>query len=124
LPRDSNTRQDQLCVDFPQTHLRHIRRIFKSHNRLYAPTWIYLDDQRKNGKLPKGNNPSVTKGKGKATVLENADFEAERTWVLEYQESKAASVDVDPPIEEEEQVDESGEGIECGCCFASYSFVR
>jgi TRIAD3 protein (E3 ubiquitin-protein ligase RNF216) len=96
--------------------------MFASNNRLYAPTWIYLDDQRKNGKLPIGNNPSLLKGKGKADVIENADFEAERQWLLEYQPSKATSVDKDAPVEQE--VDESGEGIECGCCFATYSFVR
>jgi TRIAD3 protein (E3 ubiquitin-protein ligase RNF216) len=94
----------------------------KSNNRLYAPTWIYLDDQRKKGKLPKGTHPSVLKGKGKATAVEDAHFEAERKWILEYQQTKPTIIDVDPPVEEE--VDESGEGIECGCCFASYSFVR
>ena len=69
---------------------------------------------------------SLPKGKGKAKVLEDANFEAERQWLLDYQQSKAenasSSTLIDDPVEEDD--DNSGDGIECGCCFASYAFVR
>ena len=68
---------------------------------------------------------SLPKGKGKAKVLEDANFEAERQWLLDYQQSKAenasSSILIDDPVEEDD--DDSGDGIECGCCFASYAFV-
>jgi TRIAD3 protein (E3 ubiquitin-protein ligase RNF216) len=70
---------------------------------------------------------SLPKGKGKAKVLEDANFEAERQWLLDFQQNKAEYANSatlkDDPVEDDDD-DDGGEGIECGCCFASYAFVR
>jgi len=65
---------------------------------------------------------SRAKGKGKAQI--DVDLEAEKEWLALYWQNKADGAEgAAPNPPDEEETDESGDGIECGCCFSSYSFV-
>ena len=91
------------------------------------------------------------KSKGKARAKFNAEWDAERTWLLEKlrefsARSALTTIDVEcsscllyirgPGLETElrdiklaeelrqKEVEESGEGIECGCCFGTAPFEK
>jgi TRIAD3 protein (E3 ubiquitin-protein ligase RNF216) len=109
-------------TDFPRIPKPHIRsRLFD--NRFYAPTYLLLAEELKKEPLPfklKSTNSVVGKGKAR----EDPEFDKEREWVLlkvaelatEHDAAFAASVN-------EQEYEDSGEGIECGCCFSGYPFV-
>ena len=102
----------------------------KDHNQLYAPTYIYLQKEAKalSKDVPyKHKQQSRIRNKGKKKPHE--ELEKEVAWIqsnfaleaavhpVGATASGAASssvVDVEP---------EDG-GIECGCCFSNYAFVR
>ena len=51
---------------------------------------------------------------------EDPEFEAERAWILEQlAEGEGGKVQE----EKEEEYEDNGDGIECGCCFSTYPFV-
>ncbi len=61
------------------------------------------------------------KGKGKRVQKHEAELEKELQWIrekLDEEEAKRAA-----EVEEELRLEEEG-GIECGCCFSEYPFVR
>jgi len=109
-------------TDFPRIPKPHIRsRLFD--NRFYAPTYLLLTEDLKKQPLPfklKSNNSVVGKGK----TRQDPEFDKEREWVLlkaaelvtERDAAFAASVN-------EQEYEDNGEGIECGCCFSGYPFV-
>ena len=114
--------QEQLFVDFPFIPVAHVRQNFFSRNSLYAPTYLFLAEEREKGNLPyvPKNKPtySKSKDKGKGKVLHDAEFESERQWLLDKLQEDAAR-----KKEDEDEDEECDDGIECGCCFSTYQFV-
>lgn len=58
---------------------------------------------------------------GSHTEKFDTEFDQERAWILEQIAKK--DLELAEAINEEEYED-SGGGIECGCCFSTYPFVR
>ncbi|KAJ7709797.1 hypothetical protein B0H17DRAFT_238676 [Mycena rosella] len=113
---------DQLMVDFPLIPKPHIRRVLLDHHSLYAPTHIFLaEEKRAGGVLPyvPKTIPSRVTAKGKRKALHDPEFEKERAWIESRAHDDAATK---APVEEE-YVD-CGDGIECGCCFSTYPFDK
>ncbi|KAF8911320.1 hypothetical protein CPB85DRAFT_1303537 [Mucidula mucida] len=97
---------DQLTVDFTDIPKAFLRKLLASKKGLYAPTHIYIADQKKNG-IPLGYTPKKTtiRAKGKGRAREDAELEREKAWLARREDA--------PPPEEE-----------CGCCFTEYSFDK
>lgn len=109
-------------VDFPDIPKPHLRKTFFSKNALYAPTHLFLAAEKKSGAPLPYNPKRITArpaGKGKRRALEDAEFEKERQWLINRKD-----VDAHTPEAVDEDECEDGDGIECGCCFSSYAFVR
>lgn len=109
-------------TDFPRIPKPHIRsRLFD--NRFYAPTYLLLAEELKKEPLPfklKVTNSVVGKGKGK----QDPGFDEEREWVLLKVAELATERDAAlAAAANEQEYQDNGEGIECGCCFSEYSFV-
>ena len=92
------------------------------------PTYFALQVEREAGKLSYKPNATLRnneKGKGKCIVGKSDQaFEAERAWLV----AKLAEdvVKMDAELAEklnEQEYEETGNGIECGCCFSTYPFV-
>jgi TRIAD3 protein (E3 ubiquitin-protein ligase RNF216) len=115
---------NQLMLDFPFIPKPHIRRTLVAHHSLYAPTYLFLAEEKRRGEelsyTPKTIPSRAPKGKGKA--LHDPEFEKEREWLLSQREDSEGDQDLAVVVEEEEYVD-CGDGIECGCCFSTYPFV-
>ncbi|KIJ59963.1 hypothetical protein HYDPIDRAFT_139939 [Hydnomerulius pinastri MD-312] len=115
---------EQLMMDFPRIPKPHIRSRLLD-NRFYAPTYILLSDELKQTPQPfrlKSTN-SVVSGKGKAK--HDPEFDKEREWVL--LKAQEIAVGKDASLAEElgeQEYEDNGEGIECGCCFSSYPFDK
>ena len=122
-----NNLQNQLQADFPYIPKPYLRRQLALHSTLYAPTYLFLSAQEK--RLQKEGNQEpwpysrkvapykAAKGKGKAVLGDDPEFEAERAWILEQlAEGEGGKV-------QEEEYEDNGDGIECGCCFSTYPFV-
>ncbi|KAF9030307.1 hypothetical protein BDZ89DRAFT_1064727 [Hymenopellis radicata] len=105
---------DQLTVDFPDIPKAHLRKLLASKKGLYAPTHIFIADQKTRG-IPMGYVPKKTavRTKGKGRAREDAELEREKAWLARREQA--------PPPEEEVA---EGEGIECGCCFTEYPFDK
>ena len=115
-------RQEQLESDFADIPTAHIRLTFVSHNALYAPTYLALQEQQASHAPPyKKMARARTKGKGKRVQKHDPELEKELQWIQEKQEEEDAKRAAE--IAEELRVQEEG-GIECGCCFSEYPFVR
>jgi len=61
--------------------------------------------------------------------MQDAEYEQERRWLLDHlEETKNGSIagpsSSNNDVAEEEEDEECEDGIECGCCFAKYAFVR
>jgi E3 ubiquitin-protein ligase RNF216 len=93
------------------------------NNTLYAPTHIFLASEIKAGNLSYKRKTVPTRPKGKGKEKQEANFEAERRWLLSRLQNEVAKNDttVAAQVPSDEDV---LDGIECGCCFADYSFVR
>lgn len=63
--------------------------------------------------------PSRVTGKGKAK--HDAYFDQERQWLL--LKLQGDVVEIDAEELDEEEYEDNGDGIECGCCFSNYPFV-
>ncbi|KAJ7343378.1 hypothetical protein DFH08DRAFT_872523 [Mycena albidolilacea] len=109
---------DQLMVDFPLIPKPHIRRTLLTHHSLYAPTYIFLAEEKRGPVLPYTPKtiPSRLPAKGKRKALQDAEFEQEREWI-----QSRVQVDI---IDLEEESGECEDGIECGCCFSNYPFEK
>lgn len=106
-------------VDFPDIPKPHIRKTLFANKSLYAPTHLHFLAEKERGPpfsyVPKriAYRPST---KGKLRALEDAEFNRERAWLLQKLQPKEAPI----VVQEDEENDN---GIECGCCFSTYSFV-
>ncbi|KAG6377314.1 hypothetical protein JVT61DRAFT_15103 [Boletus reticuloceps] len=114
---------EQLMMDFPRIPKPHIRsRLFD--NRFYAPTYLLLADELKKEPLPfkfKSTNSVVGKGKGKAR--QDPEFDREREWILLKVAELATEKDAElAAAVNEQEYENNGQGIECGCCFSEYPF--
>ncbi|KAF7363529.1 hypothetical protein MSAN_01009400 [Mycena sanguinolenta] len=109
---------EALMMDFPLIPKPHIRHSLFAHHSLYAPTHIFLEEERKGGVLPYTPKtvPSRLPAKGKRKALHDAEFDKERGWI----QSRAQP----EPVAEESQSGDCEDGIECGCCFADYPFEK
>ncbi|KAJ7109483.1 hypothetical protein C8R44DRAFT_635668 [Mycena epipterygia] len=110
---------NQLMLDFPLIPKPYIRRTLLDHHSLYAPSHIFLaEEKRRGGVLPyvPKTIPSRAIAKGKRKALHDPEFEKEREWIASRAYEEQADV-------EEEYIDE-GDGIECGCCFSTYPFDK
>ncbi|KAL0579960.1 hypothetical protein V5O48_002044 [Marasmius crinis-equi] len=119
---------DQLMLDFPAIPKPHVRRTLLSKKSLYAPTYFYLEEEKKSGRpLPYTPKKTVARrpAKGKGPALEDTEFEIEREWLVQ----KLTSVEArnDAKLAEqlnEQEYEDNGDGIECGCCFTTYAFDK
>jgi TRIAD3 protein (E3 ubiquitin-protein ligase RNF216) len=117
----SDQTQGHLQVDFPYIPKAYLRDLLDSFEGRYAPTYIFLLEQeekheaekfsKRKVKLPykRRKIPFRRPNNDKRKELYDEEFEKERGWVVR------------------EVMDDDGEyegGIECGCCFATYRFVR
>ena len=125
--------QEQLYVDFPDIPQVHVNAMLAVHLNLYAPTYLYLQKERRGAKLPyvpelpknrKRRVSAKKKGKRKA-ALHDAEFLRERTWLLAKLAQDAANIGKEPAVEgtSAQEIVEEVDGIECGCCFTEYPFV-
>jgi len=94
-------------------------------NRFYAPTHLFLAEEEKGDSLPyvRKSLPSKVSGKGKSKP--DAEFEAERQWLLQQQDAYITTDEarLEQANDDDDDYEECEDGIECGCCFASYPFV-
>jgi len=111
-------------MDFPFIPKPHIRKTFFANNALYAPTHLFLAEEKNKIPLPYNikTTPSRVAGKGKAK--HDSEFDNERQWLLlklqgdiMFNHAKMAE------DTNEQEYEDCGDGIECGCCFSTYPFV-
>lgn len=123
---DSST-QTRLSFDFPTMPVTHIKREFKRHNSLYAPTYIALDSEIATGNLrhrPLANaRREPVHGKGKAIAREDPDFDMELAYIRQRRSREDAAF-AEKLANESSAAEEEAPGIECGCCFTDNPFVR
>ncbi|KAF8212123.1 hypothetical protein K438DRAFT_1806002 [Mycena galopus ATCC 62051] len=110
---------EELMLNFPLIPKPHIRRTLLEHHSLYAPTHIFLAEEKSRGGVlpytPK-TIPSRVAAKGKRKALHDAELEKEKEWI----KSRAHDIQADA----EEPSEECEDGIECGCCFSTYPFEK
>ncbi|KAJ1300746.1 hypothetical protein OPQ81_002389 [Rhizoctonia solani] len=101
-------------VDFPTIPKDYIKKKFFGTKSLYAPTFVALKEDLKDGTkfVEKKSTKRSEKSRGKAKAKESEDFELERIWLLQYLDERA----------ELEECEQNGTGVECGCCFGDYPF--
>lgn len=90
---------------------------------MYAPTYLFIAEEQKLSRLPyivKSIPSRVGKGKAKA----DPEFERERAWLLEHVQDVVAHDEQVAEELNEQEYEDCGDGIECGCCFSTYPFVR
>lgn len=132
--------QEQLYIDFPEIPEDHVAVTFTVLNMLYAPTFLFLREEQKSANPPyvkqdadakQRRLSAKKKGKRKAAGSDE-EFAKERQWLLAKLQREAvekggktaaAAVVADTSGGEAEAEEEEG-GIECGCCFTEYPFVR
>ncbi|KAF8515364.1 hypothetical protein BU17DRAFT_51893 [Hysterangium stoloniferum] len=112
----------QLQVDFPFIPKGHIRAVLSSNKELYAPTYLYLAYEIETGDLPYKKKRAISRVKGKDRQLYDEEFNKERDWLANH----LASVKTANPTEGDHGSDdgECEDGIECGCCFSTFSFDK
>ncbi|KAF8687565.1 hypothetical protein RHS03_09945, partial [Rhizoctonia solani] len=120
-----------LRVDFPTIPKDYVKKTFFDNKAHYAPTFIVLKEDIKDGSkfLVKKSSKRTEKsrGKGKAPP-KSEDFDAERIWLLGYLGRSPGGCDdcVDQDFVDEkaelEECEQNGTGLECGCCFGDYPF--
>ncbi|KAG6853213.1 hypothetical protein C0991_006116 [Blastosporella zonata] len=120
---------EHLQIAFPYVPRPYLRAIIAQHNGHYAPAYLFILEQEKEGKeLPyvKRATPYRPKGKSK-DVPDVPELVAELRWVAEYLEggSESKSDDAKEIVEESDGECEAEDGgVQCGCCFSFYRFVR
>ncbi|KAJ3717653.1 hypothetical protein DFJ43DRAFT_789592 [Lentinula guzmanii] len=119
---------EQLMVDFPDIPKPHIRKILYANKGLYAPTHLHLAEEKARGTpFPYFPKKILYKppSKGKHRALEDAEFTRERAWLLEKLKENELKMDVAVAEQvNQQEYDECGDGIECGCCFTTYPFDK
>ena len=120
----SHPSQHQLEIDFPEIPALHINAVFADNRMLYAPSYLALRVQLASADPPfqwLSRPRAKGRSKGKRAQRYDEDFDAERQWILDKLEEEqiqgaaGATQQFDVPDEP---------GIECGCCFTDYPFVR
>ncbi|KAI6097248.1 hypothetical protein F5141DRAFT_473812 [Pisolithus sp. B1] len=113
---------EQLMVDYPRIPKPHIRKRLlecRFYARAFFKLALDLEEKPPPFKLKLTN--SVISGKGK--VKEDLIFQNELEWVKKRVTKVPVSLDEALAEESNEQdCQETGGGIECGCCFSSYPF--
>ncbi|KAJ3937045.1 MAG: hypothetical protein NXY57DRAFT_982937 [Lentinula lateritia] len=119
---------EHLMVDFPDIPKPYIRKTLYANKSLYVPAHLYLREEQQRGPpftyVPKKTlyKPS---SKGKHRALEDAEFDQERAWLLE--KLRGDDVKMDGAVAErvnQQEYEECGDGIECGCCFTTFPFDK
>lgn len=99
--------------------MSHVRAQFYAHNSLYAPAYLFLYEEAKKPNLPYRLKAPGKTGKGKNVLRHDAELAKEVEWVkLKLQEDAGGTQ------AEEDGTEDAEDGIECGCCFSTYPFVR
>ncbi|KAG2353771.1 hypothetical protein BDR07DRAFT_1454389 [Suillus spraguei] len=114
---------EQLMVDFPYAPEPYLR-IQLLQRRFYASVHLFLIEKGdKPPYLPK-SVPSRVSGKGRQK--HDLEFEAERQWLLQQQNTpvSAGMRPLPDQTNDDDACEECEDGIECGCCFSSYSFDK
>jgi TRIAD3 protein (E3 ubiquitin-protein ligase RNF216) len=110
-------------VDFPYAPKPYLRTQLLKH-RFYAPVHLFLAEKRDPPPYIPKSVPSRVNGKGREK--HDPEFEAERRWLLQRLEAPASAETQPAPDQttDSDACEECEDGIECGCCFSSYAFVR
>ncbi|KAL4266826.1 RING-type domain-containing protein [Pleurotus pulmonarius] len=115
---------EQLQIDFPLIPKPYIRSVLILQNGLYVPAYLQLLVNSKLPIRPYKQKVIAYRPKGKAPLVEDPDFTAEREWLVhKLQEGTLVPVEAgssQQPI----TPDDIEDGIECGCCFTSYPFEK
>ncbi|KAH7906652.1 hypothetical protein BJ138DRAFT_1129757 [Hygrophoropsis aurantiaca] len=126
-PHYTDMALEQLLIDFPYIPKPHVRSRLLQNNGFYAPTHFLLAADQKAAKPPYKTKSTPSRPSGKGKARHDPEFDAERQWlVLKLQEDGASNPnagEVPAQVGEQEAEDED-DGIECGCCFASYPFDK
>jgi E3 ubiquitin-protein ligase RNF216 len=116
--------QKYLYANFPDVDKTYVLEALSLHEGHYTPAYLYL---LQHGLTPASVVPASPKvGKRRRKVnrkssLNEDDLVREHIWLVgELENRRSAPVSEDPMPQSEEE----GEGIECGCCFSSFPFVR
>ncbi|KAA1474208.1 hypothetical protein DENSPDRAFT_840773 [Dentipellis sp. KUC8613] len=117
----------QLQEDFPDLHA-FVPHVLHQSRSLYAPAFFALKRHRDEGTVPAKRTPAVrAKGKGKAKASDDllAQFAHERAWVLRTAQQQRVQLDRELATQiNEEQYEDAGAGLECGCCFTPSPFDK
>ncbi|KAI0048273.1 hypothetical protein FA95DRAFT_1558166 [Auriscalpium vulgare] len=118
---------DQLRLDFPLIQRDHISETLAMHEGFYAPTHLFLmKEDTAVESTTQLQSTAKRKGKGKAKPeLQDDEFDREREWLLE--KLREDTTERDQKLAEEineQEYEDTGDGIECGCCFATYAFDK
>ncbi|KXN82310.1 hypothetical protein AN958_02742, partial [Leucoagaricus sp. SymC.cos] len=130
---------NQLQQDYPLLPKTYLRDKLLYHKGFYAPTFFYLRlliTRIKSGEILHQDMPYVPRktlyrpsAKGKAKILEDAEFDRELAWVRRKVEGEEEGRGDNTSAKgDEEQMESAGEdeenGLECGCCFSKFRFEK
>lgn len=94
------------------------------NNGLYAPTYLYLAEEQNRLPLPYHLNVSTSRTTGKKKAAHDEEFERERAWLLMKLQGDVEMADAQVAEKmNNQEYEDCGDGIECGCCFSTYPFV-
>ena len=94
------------------------------NNGLYAPTYLYLAEEQNRPPLPYHLNVSTSRTTGKKKAAYDEEFERERAWLLMKLQGDVEMADAQVAEKmNNQEYEDCGDGIECGCCFSTYPFV-
>lgn len=101
-----------------------MRKTFFTNNALYAPTHLFLDEEKKTKKpLPYNTKTTPSRVTGKSKAKQDPEFDKEKEWLLLKLQGNVTLNDAQVAEEMNEQEYDCDDGIECGCCFSTYPFV-
>jgi E3 ubiquitin-protein ligase RNF216 len=115
--------QKYLYANFPDVDKSYVLEALSLHQGHYSPAYLYL---LQHGLIPTSvvpASPKVGKRRRKAngkSSLNEEDLVKEHIWLVGELENRRSAPVSDPMP----QLEEEAGGIECGCCFSSFPFVR
>ncbi|KAL7415104.1 hypothetical protein BDY24DRAFT_383722 [Mrakia frigida] len=115
---------ESLYEEFAYVPLDFIKKTFFK-TALYVPAYYAIKAATEMDPRPYKTKLAPYKSKGKSKAKYNAEWDAERSWLVE--RLQKVEQDKNDKIAEElhqKEVEESGEGIECGCCFGIAPFEK
>ncbi|KDQ07483.1 hypothetical protein BOTBODRAFT_38782 [Botryobasidium botryosum FD-172 SS1] len=115
---------NHLIQSFPYVPLPHLRKVFAAKNSLYAPSHLQLLADSNSTARPPPFKKKVAPSKFDfPAVGDDEDFTREREWLLNKLDEERAKEDQEVAQKlYEAEVEEAGEGVECGCCYSEYPF--